>query len=140
MPASFDAEKYLAGAWGILRGDLVNVRVVFARGLARYIRERVWHPSQKLRDLPDGRVEMTLHVADTLEVRRWILGFGSEAEVLAPASLREALRLEGEALARKLAPQRLPAAPASSRSSARSIVEPRAARGRPGERGGRGER
>jgi predicted DNA-binding transcriptional regulator YafY len=106
VPEDFDAERYLAGAWGILRGDLVTVRVVFARGLARYISERVWHPSQKLRDLPDGRVEMTLHVADTLEVRRWILGYGAEAEVVAPQGLREALRVEAETLARKLMPQR----------------------------------
>jgi predicted DNA-binding transcriptional regulator YafY len=116
VPASFDAEKYLAGAWGMLRGDVVTVRVVFARGLARYIRERVWHPSQKLRDLPDGRVEMTLRVADTLEVRRWILGFGVQAEVLAPEGLREALRAEAETLARKAAPQR----PSLMRSAARA--------------------
>src|SRR5207249_8865057 len=98
VPASFDAEKYLAGAWGILRGDLVTVRVVFARGLARYIRERVWHPSQKLRDLPDGRLEMALQVADTLEVRRWLLGYGIEAEVVAPGHLRERLRVEAKAI------------------------------------------
>jgi hypothetical protein len=49
---------------------------------------------------------MTLRVADTLEVRRWILGFGPEAEVLEPASLRDALRRDAETLARKLAPQR----------------------------------
>jgi predicted DNA-binding transcriptional regulator YafY len=112
VPADFNAERYLAGAWGILRGDLVTVRVMFARGLARYIRERVWHPSQKLRDLPDGRVEMTLHVADTLEVRRWIFGFGAQAEVVAPEGLREALRLQAETLARELRPQR----PALTRS------------------------
>ena len=110
VPASFDAEKYLAGAWGILRGDLVTVRVVFARGLARYIRERMWHPSQKLRDLPDGRLEMTLQVADTLEVRRWILGHGVQAEVVAPEGLREALRVEAEAIATKLTPRRAPLA------------------------------
>jgi predicted DNA-binding transcriptional regulator YafY len=106
VPASFEAEEYLAGAWGMLRGDLVTVRVIFARALAPYIRERLWHPSQKLRDLPDGRVEMTLTVADTLEVRRWILGYGVQAEVVAPEGLREALRVEAEALARALAPQR----------------------------------
>jgi len=33
VPASFDAEKYLAGRWGMLRGDLVTVRVVFARAV-----------------------------------------------------------------------------------------------------------
>jgi len=57
-----------------ISGDLVTVKVVFATKLARYIRERLWHPSQKFRDLTDGRLELTLHVADTLEVRRWILG------------------------------------------------------------------
>jgi predicted DNA-binding transcriptional regulator YafY len=114
VPASFDAEKYLAGAWGMLRGDLVTVRVIFALKLAPYIRERLWHPSQKLRDLPDGRVEMTLTVADTLEVRRWILGYGVQAEVVAPEGLREALRVEAEAVATSLTPRRAPLARASS--------------------------
>jgi len=39
---------------------------------------------------------MTLRVADTLEVRRWILGYGTDAEVLEPDGLREALRQEAE--------------------------------------------
>jgi predicted DNA-binding transcriptional regulator YafY len=117
VPASFDADKYLAGAWGMLRGDAVSVRVVFARSLARYIRERVWHASQKLRDLPDGRLEMTLSVADTLEVRRWILGFGVEAEVVAPEGLREALRIEAEKLANNLSPQRRPLTAAERRAA-----------------------
>ncbi|HYB43481.1 MAG TPA: WYL domain-containing protein [Candidatus Methylomirabilis sp.] len=108
VPSTFDAAKYLAGAWGMIRGDAVTVRVVFASPLARYIRDRLWHPTQKCRTLHDGRLEMTLHVADTLEVRRWILGFGSEAEVVEPPALRDALRREAEALARKLAPRRIP--------------------------------
>ena len=102
VPADFNAQRYLDDARGIPRGDLVAMRVVFARGLAPYIRERLWHPSQKLRDLRDGRVEMTLHVADTLEVRRWILGYGAEAEILQPERLREAVRLEAQALAARL--------------------------------------
>ena len=113
VPASFDAEKYLAGAWGMLRGDLVTVRVIFARALTPYIRERLWHPSQKLRDLPDGRVEMTLTVADTLEVRRWILGYGVQAEVVDPASLREMLRAEAAQLAATLGARRKPLATAT---------------------------
>jgi len=122
VPADFDAERYLEGAWGILRGDLVTVRVVFARGLARYIRERVWHPSQKLRDLPDGRVEMTLLVADTLEVRRWILGYGVQAEVVAPEGLREALRVEAEQMANALTSRRMPLATASDRAHRSSAI------------------
>jgi hypothetical protein len=97
----------------MLRGDLVTVRVIFARALAPYIRERLWHPSQKLHELADGRVEMTLHVADTLEVRRWILGYGVQAEVVEPAGFREALRVEAEGVAALLRPQRKPPAAAS---------------------------
>jgi predicted DNA-binding transcriptional regulator YafY len=120
VPRDFDAEKYLAGAWGMLRGELVTVRVVFARALAPYIRERLWHPSQKLRNLPDRRVEMTLRVADTLEVRRWILGYGAQVEVVQPSSLREALRMEAEAVAAMLRPERRPLAAASSSPSRRA--------------------
>jgi predicted DNA-binding transcriptional regulator YafY len=113
VPESFNAERYLEDAWGILRGDLVTVKVIFARSLARYIRERLWHPSQKLRDLPDGRLEMTLEIADTLEVRRWILGYGVQAEVIAPEGLREALRAEAAQLAATLEPRRKPLAAAA---------------------------
>ena len=88
----------------------MTVRVLFSKAVARYIAERLWHPSQKLRELDDGRLEVTLRVADTLEVRRWILGYGVHAEALEPATLREALRAEAEALVDRLAPIRRPLA------------------------------
>lgn len=109
-PRDFDARAYLERSWGVVQGDLVKVRVLFARALARHLQEKLWHPSQKFRELPDGRVELSLRVADTLEVRRWILGFGAQAEVVEPESLREALRQEAEAVAKMLAPSRMPLA------------------------------
>ncbi len=53
---------------------------------------------------------MTLQVADTLEVRRWLLGFGIDAEVIAPTSLREALHRQAAELSRMLAAPRKPPA------------------------------
>jgi len=102
----FNAEEYLRHSWGIIKGEIVPVKVIFSRGVARYIRDRLWHPSQKLRELSDGRLELTLRVADTLEVRRWILGHGPDAEVMQPASLRHALQQQAAAVASKLAPLR----------------------------------
>lgn len=129
IPAGFDAKEYLDKAWGILQGDLVTVRVIFSKKAARYIREHLWHPSQRFRELPDGRLEMTLRVADTLEVRRWILGYGTDAEVVEPDTLRTAVREQALALAsrparRPLAPVRL--RPADARAGGLRAREPSA--------------
>ena len=61
-------------------------------------------------ELSDGRLELSLRVADTLEVRRFILGYGAQAEVVEPPSLREALRAEIAAAAELLTPRRMPPA------------------------------
>jgi predicted DNA-binding transcriptional regulator YafY len=106
----FVADEYLRHAWGIIKGDIVPVKVIFSRSVARYIRDRLWHPTQKLRELSDGRIELSLRVADTLEVRRFILGYGAQAEVVEPPSLREALRREIAAAAEMLTPRRMPLA------------------------------
>jgi predicted DNA-binding transcriptional regulator YafY len=124
VPPDFDVEAYLRDAWGIVRGELTTVRAVFSRAVAPYIRERLWHPSQELRERPAGRLELRLRVADTGELRRWLLGFGAEVEVLEPAALREAIAGEAGRVVALLgarkppahAGQRRPARPAVSRA------------------------
>ena len=113
VPESFDVEAYLRDAWGIVRGELVAVRAVFSPAMAPYIRERLWHPSQELRELAGGGLELRLRVADTGEVRRWLLGFGAEVEVLEPAALRAAMAGEAQRLAALLAGARKPPARAA---------------------------
>ncbi len=38
----FNAEEYLKHTWGIIKGEIVPVKVIFTRSVARYIRDRVW--------------------------------------------------------------------------------------------------
>jgi predicted DNA-binding transcriptional regulator YafY len=42
---------------------------------------------------PDGSVEIAYRVADADELARWVLGWGAQAEILAPAALRDRVRM-----------------------------------------------
>lgn len=85
----FDPKRYEAEAFGVVWEKPKIVVIRFSADQAPYVRERQWHPSQKIRTLRDGRLELTFRAGGTFEITRWILGWGSSAEVLRPASLRK---------------------------------------------------
>ena len=49
-PADFDLKRHLTDSFGIMRGAGVTrrVRLRFTREVARIVREKTWHPSEKL--------------------------------------------------------------------------------------------
>ena len=55
-------------------------------------------PSQQTRGSADGGLEMTLSVAGTAEVKRWLLGYGAEVEVWSRSSLRSEMAAEAKKL------------------------------------------
>jgi len=101
IPSTFRFERYMADAFAIQKGEKpVAVAIRFAPRQARWIRERRWHRTARVQERLDGGLVLHLRVAETSEIRRFVLQFGGEAEVLAPASLREAVARElGVALA-----------------------------------------
>jgi predicted DNA-binding transcriptional regulator YafY len=90
VPEDFNIDRVLSSAWGIWFGD-TNDEVVlrFDASVADRVREQNWHPEATLTEDADGNVEMRVKVASEVEMRPWVLGWGSVVEVLAPASLRE---------------------------------------------------
>lgn len=98
-PPDFSPEKFFASALGVLGGDRdYRVVVRFSATVADRIREREWHESQALRELADGRLELTLRLGALPEIERWVLTWGAHAEVLQPKELRERLRATAAAL------------------------------------------
>jgi predicted DNA-binding transcriptional regulator YafY len=91
LEEQFDPQEAAAGVFpdslSVFSGTPERVEITFSASEAPYIRERDWHPSQVLEDLPDGRVRLTLDVVVDWGLEAWILGFGAAARVLAPASL-----------------------------------------------------
>jgi proteasome accessory factor B len=98
VPETFDFETYMESALGIFRGPETRVRIAFRGMAAPAIVERQWHPSQRIETRRNGTIVLSLEVADTLELRRWIMSFGAEAEVLEPVSLRNEIRDELQSL------------------------------------------
>ena len=89
IPPSFSLEAYLAQGFLAERGTAPQEIVIkFDEYQARWIREREWHPNQRIEELPCGGVILRLTVGGVGEVKRWIMGYGSHAEVLEPESLR----------------------------------------------------
>ena len=92
--ARFDIQTELSGeafghSLGVNRGKPERVVVLFAPRIASYVRERTWHKSQKLQELSDGSVRMTLNVSIDAPLRTWVLGFGAFAKVESPTWLAE---------------------------------------------------
>jgi proteasome accessory factor B len=91
MPADFDPTRLLATTFGrFALGDKVHeVRLLFDREVAPWVLERQWHPGQKIRRRSGGDIELSFRVTGLLEVFRWVLAWGHNCHVLAPAELKK---------------------------------------------------
>jgi predicted DNA-binding transcriptional regulator YafY len=94
-PADFDPAQYLADSFGIYDGDEdVTVVIEFKKPAARFVEETLWHTSQVVDHRPDGRVRVTFRLSSTVEVKSFVLGFGENAVVIKPESLRSEVAAE----------------------------------------------
>ena len=84
-----DIEEQLHQAFGVVLESPIAVSVRFSAFQAPYIKQRIWHPSQEIEELDDGRIILSFEAGGLYEIKSWILSHGASAEVLAPASLRE---------------------------------------------------
>jgi predicted DNA-binding transcriptional regulator YafY len=86
-----DAQSYFAGSWEVYSGEWSEVLVEFSGSAARVVRGGTHHTDEQVEPLRDGRVRYRVRVRGLAEIQRWLLGFGAEALVIAPESLREAV-------------------------------------------------
>jgi predicted DNA-binding transcriptional regulator YafY len=88
-----------ANSLGVNTGEPKRVEIEFEPRVATFIRARVWHPSQQLRDAANGGVILSLDVVHDWALRNWILGWGPSARVITPASLASDIRSDLNAAA-----------------------------------------
>ena len=114
-PADFSLEKQFRDSFGITQsgGEPVEVVAKFYGPVVGLVEERLWHESQRLQWLPADETLFeqapdepealiaTFRLANMVEFKQWIKGFGDQAEVLRPDWLRSEMRAELLAAARR---------------------------------------
>lgn len=114
-PADFRLADHFQASFGIVHtgGALIEVVAKFTGSTAALVCEREWHESQQLtwldseaplfNEIPDEpeAVMATFQLGNTVEFKRWIKGFGVEAELVRPDWLRREIRDELLAAARR---------------------------------------
>jgi proteasome accessory factor B len=86
--SGFDPKAYFATTFSTYHSsECHHVVVEFSGFAAKVVRERHWHDSQKLTDLPDARLRLELDISHLDDICPWVLSWGAEAKAVAPADL-----------------------------------------------------
>lgn len=89
-----ELDETLASSFGIFAGAPRHTAVIrFSAHAARWVADEHWHSSQEGRRLADGRYELRVPYSHSRELLMDILKYGPDAEVVAPVSLREEMRI-----------------------------------------------
>ncbi len=114
-PEDFDLGSLFQTSFGIIQSDATPIEIVvqFNGVAAAVVEERIWHDSQRLEWLPNepglfapgdhgpDALIATFRLAEVLEFKRWMKGFGDQAVVLKPDWLRDQVHEELAAAARR---------------------------------------
>jgi predicted DNA-binding transcriptional regulator YafY len=89
-----DLNDLLASSYGIFAGKpKAWATLRFSAHAARWVADEHWHSQQKGEWLPDGRYELKVPYSNSKELLMDVLKYGPDAEVVAPMSLREEMKI-----------------------------------------------
>lgn len=98
---TFDAKDHLEMIFQHEAGGVpMPVAIWFDAPTAPYIRERRWHPTQKIHEHSDGSLTLHMLVRGLNDLKRWVLGYGKGAVVQGPPELVQLVRDEVAGMSR----------------------------------------
>lgn len=90
-------DEHVMPGYGIFAGKIQDIaQLKFSINISKRVSRENWHPEQKAEWDDAGHYLLSVPYSDTRELIRDILHFGSDIEVLAPASLRGEITKELE--------------------------------------------
>lgn len=104
-PMDFNSEDYLRRSFGIFRGKAdYEVVIELDAWAADVIRDRRWHATQSVTELPRGGMRVSFRLDNLEEIEPWVLGWGVHATVIQPAELAARVAKAAAGVASKYPP------------------------------------
>ena len=89
-----ELNQHLAASYGIFSGaPKAWATLRFSPHAARWVADEHWHSQQEGHFLTDGRYELRVPYSNSKELLMDVLKYGPDAEVVAPLSLREEMKI-----------------------------------------------
>ena len=93
-------EEFEKNRFGVLAGgEKIKLEIRFSPSAAKYVKEYEKDRADKMTEYADGSLVFIKETTLTPEIKKWILKYGAQAEVLLPEVLRSELAREAETLA-----------------------------------------
>jgi predicted DNA-binding transcriptional regulator YafY len=78
----------------------LSLEVIFEPMAGFHLTETPISKNQILKQLEDGRYMLKAKLPDTSQIRWWLLGFGSQVEIIRPVSLRQEFEQTAKSLSK----------------------------------------
>ena len=89
-----ELDAHLASSYGIFSGaPKAWATIRFSPHASRWVADEHWHSQQQGARLADGRYELKLPYSNSRELLMDVLKYGPDAEIVAPVSLREEMKI-----------------------------------------------
>lgn len=96
-------EKVDAGVWDFGDGKKITIELLFEPGYGDHLQESLLSKDQQVEEMDGDKLKITATVADTPQLRWWLMSFGAGVEVISPPNFRTEMAAEYQILSTKYA-------------------------------------
>lgn len=93
---AFDLEKAMKNCLGIYKDKEYDIKLKIKYPISQIVKEKIWVENQVIKDVGDGSIVYKAKMRGLAEIKTWILGMGSQVEVIGPEEIVEEIRGEIE--------------------------------------------
>jgi predicted DNA-binding transcriptional regulator YafY len=99
IPEDYSLSEELKTVWGVEQGKKeLDIKIKFTGRAARFVPEYQWSDNQEIQIKDENKIIFSVKTSSREEIKKWVLGFGSEAELLKPIELRKEIIEEIDAM------------------------------------------